>query len=140
MLILLDEKVCGQHNGNPRYAGAGLRCRCRQHGPIQYDYSEVKHRSRFRSTELEIGNHLGYRQAKGPKTKAEEISEIYAGLQQSYLTDFDVLLSGYAPSAEAVQAVGAIARDLKLQASTKAGSFFWGWSSFQAVWFRQGKG
>ena len=80
-----------------------------------------------------IGNHLGYRQAKGPKTKAEEISEIYAGLQQSYLTDFDVLLSGYAPSAEAVQAVGAIARDLKLQASTKAGSFFWGWSPFQAI-------
>ena len=35
------------------------------------------------------------------------------------------MLSGYAPSAEAVDAIGSIARDLKLKASTKAGSFFW---------------
>lgn len=36
------------------------------------------------------------------------------------------MLSGYAPSAEAVDAIGSIGRDLKLQASTKPGSFFWG--------------
>ena len=72
------------------------------------------------------GNHTGYKQWKGTKTSAEEISELYAGLKQSYLTDFDMMLTGYAPSAEAVEAIGAIARDLKLKASTKAGSFFWG--------------
>ena len=77
-------------------------------------------------TEWRSGNHTGYRQWKGTKTSAEEISELYAGLKQSYLTDFDVMLTGYAPSAESVEAIGAIARDLKLKASTKAGSFFWG--------------
>ena len=73
-----------------------------------------------------IGNHTGYKQFKGTKTSAEEISVLYAGLKESYLIDFDVLLTGYAPSAEAVDAIGAIARDLKLRASTKVGSFFWG--------------
>jgi len=72
------------------------------------------------------GNHTGYKQWKGTKTSAEEISELYAGLKQSYLTDFDVMLTGYAPSAEAVDAIGSVARDLKLKSSTKAGSFFWG--------------
>ena len=76
--------------------------------------------------ETDPGNHTGYKQFKGTKTTAEEILNIYNGLKQSYLTDFDVLLSGYAPNAEAVEAIGVIARDLKLQASTKAGSFFWG--------------
>ena len=72
------------------------------------------------------GNHTGYKQFKGTKTSADEISQLYAGLKQNYLTDFDVMLTGYAPNAEAVEAIGAIARDLKLQSSTKAGSFFWG--------------
>ena len=73
-----------------------------------------------------LGNHTAYKQWKGTKTTAEEISDIYSGLKQNYLTDFDVLLSGYAPSAEAVQAIGSIARDLKLKATTKPGTFFWG--------------
>ncbi|KAL8682751.1 MAG: hypothetical protein Q9186_001262 [Xanthomendoza sp. 1 TL-2023] len=72
-----------------------------------------------------VGNHLGYRQSKGTKTSAEEISDLYTGLKQSHLTDFDLMLTGYAPSAEAVDAIGAIGRDLKLKASTKTGSFFW---------------
>lgn len=72
------------------------------------------------------GNHTGYGQFKGTKASAQDIQDIYDGLKQSYLTDFDVLLSGYAPSAEAVQAIGAIARDLKLDAAKKPGSFFWG--------------
>ncbi|KAL8643377.1 MAG: hypothetical protein Q9228_000010 [Teloschistes exilis] len=74
---------------------------------------------------VQYSNHLGYRQSKGTKTSADEIAEIYAGLKQSYLTDFDVMLSGYAPTARAVDAIGAIGRDLKLKASTKSGSFFW---------------
>ena len=72
------------------------------------------------------GNHTAYKQVKGTKASAEEIQDIYEGLKQSYLTDFDVMLSGYAPSAEAVEAVGTIGRDLKLKASTKPESFFWG--------------
>ncbi|KAL6715724.1 putative pyridoxal kinase [Lecanora helva] len=74
---------------------------------------------------VQFSNHTGYKQWKGTKTSAEEIAELYAGLKQSYLTDFDMMLTGYAPSAESVKAIGAIARDLKLKASTKAGSFFW---------------
>ena len=80
----------------------------------------------FAVTKYASGNHTGYKQFKGTKTSAEEISQLYAGLKQSYLTEFDVMLTGYAPSAEAVEAIGAIARDLKLRWSTKAGSFFWG--------------
>jgi len=72
------------------------------------------------------GNHTAYKQVKGTKASAEEIRDIYEGLKQSHLTDFDMMLSGYAPSAEAVEAVGAIGRDLKLKASLKPGSFFWG--------------
>ncbi|CAD0091173.1 unnamed protein product [Aureobasidium mustum] len=37
------------------------------------------------------------------KTPAEEVAELYEGLKQSRLNDFDVLLSGYCPSAGVVQ-------------------------------------
>ena len=73
-----------------------------------------------------LGNHTGYRQFKGTRASADEIRDIYEGLKQSNLTDFDVMLSGYAPSAEAVEAVGSIARDLRFKSSMKPGSFFWG--------------
>lgn len=36
-----------------------------------------------------------------------------------------MMLSGYLPGAASVEAVGTIARDLKLQAALKPGSFFW---------------
>lgn len=78
------------------------------------------------STDYEIGNHTGYRQFKGTKSSAQEITTLYEGLRQSYLNDFDVLLTGYAPSATAVEAVGDIAMDLKKRASKRPGSFFWG--------------
>lgn len=73
-----------------------------------------------------IGNHTGYRQFKGTRATAPEITDLYQGLCQSNLTDFDVMLSGYAPSAAAVEAVGNIAIDLKRKAEKKPGSFFWG--------------
>jgi pyridoxine kinase len=79
-----------------------------------------------RSDNKRLGNHTGYRQVRGTKASAEEIHDIYEGLKQSYLTDFHALLSGYAPSADAVQAVGVIARDLRTKAAMKPGSFFWG--------------
>lgn len=47
-------------------------------------------------------------------------------MRQSNLTDFDVMLSGYAPSAAAVEAVGAIGMDLQRKADKNPGSFFWG--------------
>lgn len=72
------------------------------------------------------GNHTGYKQVKGTKASAQEISDLYQGLRQSYLTDFDVLLTGYAPSAAAVEAVGEIGLDLQRRADRKPGSFFWG--------------
>jgi hypothetical protein len=73
-----------------------------------------------------IGNHTAYKQVKGTKTSATGILELYDGLRQSNLTNFDVLLTGYMPSAEAVQAIGTIGRDIKFNAGTKPGSFFWG--------------
>ena len=72
------------------------------------------------------GNHTAYKQVKGTKTSAKEIVELYEGLRQSNLTNFDVLLTGYMPSAEAVQTIGTIGRDIKFNAGTKPGSFFWG--------------
>jgi len=71
------------------------------------------------------GNHLGYGQAKGTKVTATEIIDLYQGLKDSYLDDFDMLLSGYLPGAASVEALGVIARDLKLKANLKPGSFFW---------------
>jgi pyridoxine kinase len=75
------------------------------------------------------GNHTGYRQTKGTKTSADDIWELYQGLKQSYLDDFDMMLSGYLPSPEAIEIVGKIGRELKLRRSTKPGAFFWGWCS-----------
>ena len=36
-----------------------------------------------------------------------------------------MMLTGYAPSAAGVEAIGTIAQELKLKATTKPGSFFW---------------
>ena len=75
---------------------------------------------------LSPGNHTGYGQVKGTKSSAKEILALYLGLCQNDLTDFDVLLSGYAPSAAAVEAVGEIGMDLQRKSSRGPGSFFWG--------------
>lgn len=75
--------------------------------------------------DIAIGNHLGYGQAKGTRATAKEITDLYDGLKDSHLDDFDMLLSGYVPGAPAVEAVGKIARDLKYKHTLKPGSFFW---------------
>lgn len=77
------------------------------------------------STRAQTGNHTGYKQVKGTKVSAQEITDLYDGLKQSYLDDFDMMLSGYIPGAEAVQAVGRIAAELKDKARVSPGSFFW---------------
>ncbi|KAL4802697.1 Ribokinase-like protein [Aspergillus unguis] len=74
---------------------------------------------------VHFSNHTGYRQFKGTRATAEEITNLYEGLCMSNLTDFDVMLSGYAPSAAAVEAVGSIGRDLQRKAADRPGSFFW---------------
>lgn len=74
---------------------------------------------------VQFSNHTGYGQFKGTRATASEISDLHAGLKQSHLDDFDMMLSGYIPGAAAVEAVGAMARDLKLKATLKPGSFFW---------------
>lgn len=50
---------------------------------------------------------------------------MYQGLKDSYLDEFDMMLTGYLPGASAVEAVGAIARDLKYKHTMHPGSFFW---------------
>ncbi|KAH6638463.1 Ribokinase-like protein [Boeremia exigua] len=74
---------------------------------------------------VHYSNHTAYKQVKGTKTTAAELEQLYEGLRQSHLTNFDVLLTGYVPSADALRAVGKIGRDLKFNAATKPGSFFW---------------
>ncbi|TVY81285.1 putative pyridoxal kinase [Lachnellula suecica] len=79
----------------------------------------------YRTEHVHTGNHLGYGQAKGTRAKASEITDLYDGLKDSYLDDFDMMLSGYLPGAASVEALGTIARDLKYKATMKPGSFFW---------------
>ncbi|CAG8953093.1 hypothetical protein HYFRA_00003288 [Hymenoscyphus fraxineus] len=74
---------------------------------------------------VQFSNHLGYGQAKGTRATASEITDLYQGLQDSYLDSFDMMLSGYLPGAASVEAVGAIARSLKLKAVMNPGGFFW---------------
>ncbi|KAK1834807.1 pyridoxal kinase, partial [Podospora conica] len=74
---------------------------------------------------VQFSNHTGYGQWTGTKTTAQEITDLFRGLKQSYLDDFDMMLSGYVPGAEALEAVGAIAKELKAKAKSRPGSFFW---------------
>lgn len=73
------------------------------------------------------GNHTGYKQWKGTRVSADEISDLWQGLKQSYLDGFDMMLSGYIPGAAAVEAVGRIAAELKAKARAAGapGGFFW---------------
>ncbi|TAQ84837.1 hypothetical protein B7494_g6841 [Chlorociboria aeruginascens] len=74
---------------------------------------------------VQFSNHLGYGQAKGTRATAAEITDLYQGLKDSFLDEFNMMLSGYLPGAASVDAVGGIARDLKYKATMKPGSFFW---------------
>ncbi|WQF77821.1 Putative pyridoxine kinase, pyridoxamine kinase/Phosphomethylpyrimidine kinase, ribokinase [Colletotrichum destructivum] len=76
---------------------------------------------------VQFSNHTGYRQWKGTRVSAQEIRDLFDGLKQSYLDDFDMMLSGYIPGAEAVVAVGDIAKELKQKqtAAGTPGNFFW---------------
>ncbi|KAK2591504.1 putative pyridoxal kinase [Conoideocrella luteorostrata] len=68
---------------------------------------------------------FSYRQWTGTKATAQDITDLYNGLRQSYLDDFDMMLSGYVPGAEAVVAVGKIAKELKENNKDSPSNFFW---------------
>ncbi|KAI1817739.1 pyridoxal kinase [Poronia punctata] len=74
---------------------------------------------------VQFSNHTGYRRVKGTKLAAHEITDLWDGLKQSHLDNFDMMLSGYVPGAAGVEAVGRIAKELKENAASKPGSFFW---------------
>ncbi|EME38331.1 hypothetical protein DOTSEDRAFT_75770 [Dothistroma septosporum NZE10] len=74
---------------------------------------------------VNYSNHVAYKTFKGRKTPPEEVAEIYDGLKNARLDHFDMMLSGYCPTAAMVEQVGKIGRDAKFRASTKPGSFFW---------------
>lgn len=96
----------------------------RSHVPSHIQFADNKPGPDLISSRA-TGNHTGYKQVKGTKVSAQEITDLYDGLKQSYLDDFDMMLSGYIPGAEAVQAVGRIAAELKDKARSSPGSFFW---------------
>ncbi|KAM3444811.1 hypothetical protein NHJ13734_001001 [Beauveria thailandica] len=74
---------------------------------------------------VQFSNHTGYRHWTGTKATAQEISDLYRGLKDNYINDFDMMLSGYIPGAEGVLAVGDIAKELKAANQEQPGSFFW---------------
>lgn len=51
--------------------------------------------------------------------------DIYEGLKQSYLDNFDMMLSGYVPGAASVEVVGRIAQELRRRTASQPGDFFW---------------
>ena len=55
----------------------------------------------------------GYGQWTGFSTTAEQILELFRGLEQSEIDNFQYLLTGYIPSATAVAAIGTIGKSLK---------------------------
>lgn len=71
---------------------------------------------------VNFSNHVAYRQFTGRRVPAQEIADLYSGLCNAHLTDFDLLLSGYTGSADAVRIIGEIARDLKQKRGER---FFW---------------
>lgn len=60
-----------------------------------------------------MSDFTGYNQWTGFRTTAEQVLELFQGLQNSGLDNFQYLLTGYLPSAAAVEAIGAIGKKLK---------------------------
>ncbi|CAN6638815.1 putative pyridoxal kinase Bud16p [Trichomonascus vanleenenianus] len=61
---------------------------------------------------VQFSNHTGYGSWSGTKTTAQQLDEIYAKLVERGFP-YDAFLTGYVPSADAVEAVGRIGADLK---------------------------
>jgi pyridoxine kinase len=100
-------------------SGAGIRRLGDQHGQLQ----QVNLPRTIHLTAP--GNHTGYGHVTGTKTSAETISELYRGLAQLELNDFSIMISGYLPGPEAINAVGKIAAELAQRGAAGGGPFFW---------------
>lgn len=74
---------------------------------------------------VQFSNHSGYRQLKGFKTTGEQITELYDGLKMNGNDDFGMLLTGYVPGAEGVEAAGRVAVELRERRKGEKGGFFW---------------
>ncbi|KAK9369932.1 Ribokinase-like protein [Lipomyces kononenkoae] len=62
---------------------------------------------------VSFSNHTGYTQWRGDRHTAQHIRDIYEGLKMNTLTDYDVVVTGYIPGAEAVREVGAVVSELR---------------------------
>ena len=58
-------------------------------------------------------NTLGYSQWTGFMTTAEQVLELFQGLENSGIDNFEYILTGYLPNASTISAVGTIAKTLK---------------------------
>jgi pyridoxine kinase len=62
---------------------------------------------------VQYSNHAGYRQLKGFRTTAQQISDLFDGLKLNGLDEFEMLLTGYVPGEPELRAIGEIAREVK---------------------------
>ncbi|KAI5798927.1 Ribokinase-like protein [Geopyxis carbonaria] len=63
---------------------------------------------------VQFSNHSGYRQKTGEKTSPQLITELWEGLKMNGLHGkFDMMLTGYVPGPEELEAVGKIAKEIK---------------------------
>jgi pyridoxine kinase len=71
---------------------------------------------------VQFSNHAGYRQLKGFRTSAQQILDLFEGLKMTgQIEAFDMMLTGYVPGEQELEAVGTIAKEIK---QTKR-SCFW---------------
>jgi pyridoxine kinase len=64
---------------------------------------------------VQFSNHTGYGVFTGTRTTGEELTNIYENGLKKVGFEYDAILTGYVPSAEAVRAVGKIGQDIKIQ-------------------------
>ncbi|KAK9453354.1 Ribokinase-like protein [Dipodascopsis uninucleata] len=62
---------------------------------------------------VSFSNHTGYTQWQGERHSAQYIRQIFEGLKMNTLTEYDCVLTGYIPGAEAVAEAGSIVRELR---------------------------
>ena len=62
---------------------------------------------------VQFSNHTGYKTTAGTKTSAAELERIFQGLKDNGLDQYDRVLTGYIPGAEALAAVEQQVRRLR---------------------------
>lgn len=54
---------------------------------------------------VQFSNHTGYGYTNGHKTSPDQLAAVFEGLEQNKLVRYDRILSGYTPSAQALEVV-----------------------------------